>query len=680
MKKEVIDKFVHTIKAGKIKQPTNIGFKSESWLKQWKKLEDKASTRDHKVFMAGYILHTVLSEIRNKLDETYKNAPKITNEKLLLAYLALSNRELYVVRKAAIAKTKTCIHSVRLDSNPMENELTLGEVSHGCVDGLEPAIRMCHKRIEDNVAIEVSENPLDPLSFIRMECDLSQLYQLYTHVWQCIYLSDYEFICLDKEQDIFCVRQPKSDFELSYESSAIRRSRLGNQRMYKASNPTIQAQFLNDQFVVLQKKGKRKVASNIRIKNANSEMLVTNTYWQVTVEDMLKYYPKEWLVEEYENGFSIVEALSVMRCLMLMANELIDNFPQDDSFDNLNKLLQFCPTVQVASLKMALSKATEISHDKISKILAFLTFTSDKSSDLWCQPLVKKSKSEFAISVSALVAPIMTRLIEKWSVKLGIDLSKKGYTYEQTVIEMLNSQLAQNDFIQDFDPATGKRIRLANGEEEFDLLARLDDMIIVGEFKATLTSDSEVMKSRISETLVYAGVQVKRKIKFFQNNIELVFDRLGWKYDPKKKYKFSSCIVNSSQIFVGYLFEGVPVVDEIILKAYFESSIMSVLAVQEKDGDLRDIAWYELYSDFEQLKLNFQKYLNNPPQLNENSNSFDYSNVYLPAIDKNSFKFMQRRLVLKETKPEDKINQEHNFKLCKSADFEKQIGDIGLLL
>ncbi|MEZ8358807.1 hypothetical protein AB6C40_00785 [Vibrio splendidus] len=680
MTDEVKDLFVEKIIKNKIKPPTRHDFKLDKWLGEWEKIKDSASKRDARVFVGGSIVNTLLSEIRGMLDSIYLKAPKITNEKLMLAYVAMSNRELAVAMKAAFEEARPNAFGIKINANYMGNTLTLQEISHGCVDGLQPALRMCQKRIDDNQPIQASKQPLDPMVFIRNEIDLSQLYELYSHVWQCLFWSNYDFIPVDADKNIYCVMQPATDFEYSFESSAIRRERLGSQKRHIANDTIIQSIFSNDKYLVTRRRGKRKLVDVLNVKDADEMVRSRNTYWQITVTDMLKYYPQEWLTEDYGKEFSIKDVLTVFRCLMLLAGDLMDKFPDNDGAFNLNKLLEFCPTIPAFKLKMALVKATGLDAVRVSNILNFVTFKADKTCDLWCQPLIKKSNNEYAISVSALVSPVMTRLIERWAVELKIDLGKKGYQYEETVVKMLNEQLEQNEIVDDYDPAVGKRIKLATGEEEFDLLARIDDLIIVGEFKATLTVDSEVMKQRTAETLEYAGVQVNRKTKFLQENIEAIFDRLGWTYDATKQYRFAQCIVNSAQMFIGYEFDGIPVVDEKILKAYFESNVMSLMSLPSENGEMRDIAWYELYEDIEELKKNLQIYLSKPPQLSEINDSFEYSNVRLPPISKDSYKIVQRRFVLKDASPTSRMEQEHNFRVFKSTDYDEKIAKMDMVI
>ncbi|MDP0971733.1 hypothetical protein Q6294_32860, partial [Klebsiella pneumoniae] len=82
---------------------------------------------------------------------------------------------------------------------------------------------------------------------------------------------------------------------------------------------------------------------------------------------------------------------------------------------------------------------------------------------------------------------------------------EKGTTYETRIVDKINSALGTNAFITDYDKAVSKRIKIESIEEEIDLLARIDDLILIGEAKSIVTTDSEISKHRTSEVLQHAG-------------------------------------------------------------------------------------------------------------------------------------------------------------------------------
>ncbi|HIF9293978.1 TPA: hypothetical protein ACX6Q7_001883 [Photobacterium damselae] len=670
------DLFVEKIIKNKIKPPTRHDFKLANWNQEWGKVEADASERDKKVYKAGVIIDSVLSEVRAKLKELYKNAPKTSYERLMLSYVAIANRTTDVALKVLKEAPAKNAQEALLEANMMGNKQSLGEIAHGAVDGVQLAIRSCLYNLEQGNKIELSQEPIDEMSFVQQESWLSQLYWTYTHLWQCIIWSDYDLIEMDEEQKFFSVKQPTSAYELAFLNSANRKERLSGQNTLMATRPAIRAKFLDDKFPIITRQNKKRVAKVISIRDGGDDLITWNTQWRIREFDLQSHYPEKWLTDDYGKGFCLSEALEVMRCLMLMSNDSKRKFPVNDSVFNINKLNEFCPTVQVFSLKRVLTEATGVEAQKVEKIVDFLTIKASPTSDLWCQPFIKNSKNEYALVVSALSSPSVFRLFERWADEFGVDLGEKGYTYEETIIEELNDALENNDLIQDYDKGISKRIKLAAGkEEEFDLLARIDDLIIVGEAKSIVTTDSEISKYRTSEILQHAGEQVIRKTAFFQDNVQAIFERLDWAYDETKEYKFAQCVLNSSSIFVGHKFSDVPVIDDRILRAYFSSNQMKLMTVASKTG-IKTIAWYKLYDSLEELKDNLSTYLSNPPQLNDSKDAYEYNDIRFPYMTADSYKLSKSYLVQKESSPLSVMDREHHFPVIKSDDYEAEAAQV----
>jgi len=674
MVEEGKDIFVEKIIKGELSPPTRREFRLEKWHKAWEKVKESASTRDNKVYMAGLIVDSLLSEIRAKLIELYKNAPKTNFEKLMLAYVAISNRDVAVALKIAIQEPRPNAHGIMIKSGGSGGALSLQEVAHGAVDGLQVAIRQCQRNIDKNNTLTISDSGLDILDFIQYESRLSNLYSSYEHLWQCIIWSDYELEEIEKESKCFRVKQPSNDFEVSFEASAIRKSRLSAQKSLIANSKALQRNFKTDKLLKIRRQNKSRVAYVAYVFDSGDKLIAKNTQWRLQVMELQRHFPKQWLEKKHRDGFSIYELLDVVRCLMLLANSQMDKFPDNDAVLSLHRLMEFCPRVKSQSLRLALRDITNIDSVQVSKILDFLTATSEQSSDLWCEPLIKTSGNEYAILVSALSSPSIERLVEHWFPSFDINLEDKGYAFEKTVVDMLNAKLEKNQLIEDFDKAVGKRIKLDTGEEEFDLLVRIDDLVLIGESKSIVTTDSPISQYRTAQILSHASRQVIRKTDFLKHNIGKIFSSLGWDYDSAKKYNIAQCIINSSKIFVGYNFSGIPVVDEDILSNYFASSVVRIMSIPKANGDIKDIAWYELYNNIQELKSNLQTYLCYPPQLNENSgSSFEYGDIKLPCINEDSFKIMKKRLVVRNKGPLAILDREHKFRLVKSDDYDSEV-------
>ncbi|HGE8474488.1 TPA: hypothetical protein ACGD7V_004103, partial [Serratia marcescens] len=477
------------------------------------------------------------------------------------------------------------------------------------------------------------------------------------------------------KKKIFSIEQPKTPFEIAFNISSQRKEKLSSQKALIAIQPDIASVFNGDKFVFIIRDNKKRVAKVAPISNATKELITLNALWRMEELDLESHFPTEWLNHDFGKGFCLSETLSVMRVLMLIANSETEKYPEDDSIFNVNKLREFCPTVQASSLELALCEATDITVVKVSKILDFLTFSSSPTGDLWCQPLVRLKKNKYALLTSALNSPVLFRLFERWANTFEIDLSQKGVIYETKVVDELNSAIRKNEFITDYDSAISKRIKVKTGEEEIDLLARIDDLILIGEAKSIVTTDSEISKFRTSEVLQHAGEQVVRKTAFLKDNLQSVFERLNWNYDENKDYKFAGFIINSSRIFVGHAFNSVPVIDEKILQAYFTSNQINLLTVASQDK-LKTIAWYRLYNNINELKDNFIRYIEFPPQLNDDTKNYEYNEIGFPYMKENSYKISKKYLLFKSGSLLAPMEKEGAFPVIKSDDYELEINNI----
>ena len=139
--------FVDLVRSGEVLSPTKKGFKLDEWNESWKKVAIKADS-DRKLYDSGKIINEILTELRGEITKLYKkNKPKISNEKLLKVYFAMSNRDRAILNKRNRGDEDNLnIFSVTLSNNKYGSEVTLQEVADGCVDGLEKAISFCVQR------------------------------------------------------------------------------------------------------------------------------------------------------------------------------------------------------------------------------------------------------------------------------------------------------------------------------------------------------------------------------------------------------------------------------------------------------------------------------------------------------------------------------------------------------
>ncbi len=252
--------------------------------------------------------------------------------------------------------------------------------------------------------------------------------------------------------------------------------------------------------------------------------------------------------------------------------------------------------------------------------------------------------------------------------------TNKGETYGNSLLSGLKGEISKNRFIKDYDSPVSRRIKLNNSEEEIDLLVRIGDLILLGEAKSIVTTDSPISQYRTFATLQKASEQASRKTDFVYEYIEDVFRYLGWQFEEGKSYKVINCIINSGRMYVGHTIEGIPVVDEKILNRYFSSKTIPYMStIDQSSAKEVHLAWFNLYSDFQSLKDNLEKYLNNPPHITVSEDDFEFKSMRLPCVSENSFKIIYNRLVPKEISKEDILKKEHRFPLSMVDNIEEEI-------
>lgn len=218
-------------------------------------------------------------------------------------------------------------------------------------------------------------------------------------------------------------------------------------------------------------------------------------------------------------------------------------------------------------------------------------------------------------------------------------------------------------------------------KEEIDLLLRIGNVILIGESKSIVTTDSPISNYRTVETLKFAANQVKRKTIFVKKHLPKIFEILNWKHNENEDYSFVNCIINSGRMYAGFEIDGIPVCDDKILHRYFSESEIPLLSYfDEINQDQKHVAWVRLYSNFEELKCNLAVYLTKPPQVFENKEHFEYKSIKLPYLNEDSYKIIFNRLVPRELSISDRVDIDIPFTIFKSDNYIEKTKNIGFIV
>lgn len=671
--------FFNKIKNEELKTPTQHGFSLKKWELFWDSIKENATTSDRKIYESGKIFDAILRDIRSELEALYlEKAPNISSLDMLVSFISISNRDRAVLEKS-FGEMNYSSDSSTLSNNDYNVDLSFQEISDGAVDCRAKAIFFCQQRINKSKEFNQGNDPTDIMSFLKAEVILSGLYEAYEGYWNSILWNDYDLLEVDAENKLYSVVQPLNAREISYEASQIRKQRLAAHSSSISMAPSILDFFKNDNYISILKQGRNKKLICSKIEKSKDDLEFFNSSYKTSYLDIIDTFGRDVLEKKHKLGFSVNDAIEVFRNLVLLSISFNKKYPEDDSAFNIKKLSEFCPKIDKQKLRIALKESTGLGVVKITKILNFIEYRAAVGQDLWCHPLFSISNNKYAFLTSALVTPVLLRVVEHWMVSLEINFQDKGLVFEKLVIDGINKTVLKNKLIFDYDPAVSKRIKLIDSQEEIDFLLRIGNVILVGESKSIVTTDSAISHYRTINTLEKAASQVKRKSTFVKNNISDVFDNLGWKYDSNIKYEFVECIINSGRINVGFMIGGVPVTDDKILTKYFKSELIPMISTTDEKGKTCHIAQALLYKDIDDLKGNLDLYLKNPPQLFSNK-KFEHREAPLPSLNENSYKIIFKRLIPKDVKSHDQIIFDTPFEVLKSENYDNEIAKSHVLI
>ncbi len=277
-------------------------------------------------------------------------------------------------------------------------------------------------------------------------------------------------------------------------------------------------------------------------------------------------------------------------------------------------LPQFAPVITKQELLRIVSQDVSLNSTSLDRLLELFTYRWTSRDDLWHRPLVPITEDKFALLVAPLTAPNPNWLLEYWMREGGIDLAKRGEPFEQQVrSELTASCKLANSCVYD------KSIRLTHGSqfEQIDLLARIGNKVIVGEVKCsvfpTRSQDYDNYESRLAD----GAAQALRKVAFARKCKSQLVKLLGKNIDSNREIEFTPVVVTNLPLGLGQSYSGVPVVDLLTLKRYFDSGELPTFVTQDAKTGKRStpMKTVRFYENALEAERNIDGYLVNPPSL-----------------------------------------------------------------
>nr|WP_310615762.1 hypothetical protein [Pantoea cypripedii] len=222
--------------------------------------------------------------------------------------------------------------------------------------------------------------------------------------------------------------------------------------------------------------------------------------------------------------------------------------------------------------------AVGITYEKARLFIEYVTFKSD-SRDVYDCPLIKLTDGSYYFFSTGYFSPGLTNIILSQFSSLKIDLSHKGYGFENeihTVLEDLNLNYRYFSFNRD------------GQDYEYDAVLQLNDKVFIFECKNTNLSGGSVIKAKKKfDLLTDAAKQVKRLKEGLLKFPEVFHDKFKKNISD---FEVIPVIVNNLPFSLPGLFDDVYVTDYSALSKILHNDSINAIKITVNEGSLSSTA------------------------------------------------------------------------------------------
>ena len=326
--------------------------------------------------------------------------------------------------------------------------------------------------------------------------------------------------------------------------------------------------------------------------------------WLLVADGGLGFLPDEPLPELA--GLTVRRLFDTWAVLASLGEVLQGAAPAAHDNPLPEELLQHAPLIRRDRLDAIVGRALHLSEAQARTAVGAFVSPGTARSDPWLGPLVAVGNGLLAPVVVALRWPNLTRSVEHWLQKGGLDMARRGSIFEANVRRDLAAE-NRIEGVSVFPTA----VRYAN---EIDLVVRLGSTFLIGEVKCTVFPAEAHDYHTYWNTLRVAAAQARYRVDVLAADPRTFLDRIGVRGLDPARCRFLPLVVTNVFAGAGHQFGGVPVVDPLVLHVFFAEGKLRSWVVEGPHGveHTRDVS---LYDSPAQAEAVIGDYLDEPPQI-----------------------------------------------------------------
>jgi hypothetical protein len=271
------------------------------------------------------------------------------------------------------------------------------------------------------------------------------------------------------------------------------------------------------------------------------------------------------------------------------------------------ELMEHAPLIARDQVEQIVGRALGISAAQARAAVGAFVSPGTARSDPWLEPLVAVGDGLLVPVMVSLRWPNVTRSVEHWLRKGGLEMARRGTLFEVSV----RRQLAGENRIEGVHVFPGA-IQYAN---EIDLVVRLGSTFLIGEVKCTVFPVEAHDYHTYWNTLREGAQQARYRVDVLTADPQPFLDRVGVCDVDPHECRFLPLVVTNVTAGAGHQFDGVPVVDPLVLHAFFAEGQLLNWVIEGPDG-VEHVRATLLYHSPAEAEAAIESYLDDPPQIN----------------------------------------------------------------
>lgn len=308
------------------------------------------------------------------------------------------------------------------------------------------------------------------------------------------------------------------------------------------------------------------------------------------------------------NGLSLDDIIKAYTYLCVFTkvymNAVADVFVETD----YSSYKYIVPVVNIEYFAKEIAFLFEVPETKATKLVnCFIYNPRKKSCEIFTNPLLMVNNYQILLCETLISTFNMERLVDKLLHEYKIDYATIGKRYEEQII----SELKNYDGI---NVNTNKiAFRAYDGRDvEFDLLATLEDHLLIIELKSLTTPyGDEELKSK-EKTILEGVEQVNRRAEIVQYDWDKIRSQANIEL-PEQPYldtKIIKILCTDIYDFTTLKYKGVTIIDDISLLKYF--SPLGIIKTQFEGKMPKEVELIPLQKSGKPTIAEFKEYIKHP--------------------------------------------------------------------